>query len=139
MAPVADLTATRIDRWLWAARFAKTRSLAAELINGGRVHLNGVRAKPSKDVHVGDTVEVTVGEQAFTVVVRGIAERRGSATVAQQLYEETDESRALRERRADLRRMAPAPGAGMGARPTKRDRRRIQALRDRREDHPHGG
>jgi len=121
----------RIDRWLWAARFVKTRSLAAEAINGGRVHVNGVRAKPSKEVAAGDTVEVTLGQAQWTVTVLGVSERRGPAAQAQLLYEESAESRERRAREAAQRRMAAPLGAGLGARPTKRDRRRIEALRDR--------
>lgn len=126
-----DADRTRIDRWLWAARFVKTRTLATEVVAGGRAHINGVRAKPSKDVRVGDTVDVTIGQTAWRVVVRGISDKRGSATVAQGLYEETPESRERREQHALARRMAPAPGADLGARPTKRDRRRIEDLRQR--------
>ena len=119
----------RIDKWLWAARFFKTRSLATDAVGGGRVHVNGVRVKPAREVRVSDTVEVTVGDMRWTVVVRGVAERRGSATVAATLYEETDQSRADRERRIAERRLARPPGADLGARPTKQDRRRIEALR----------
>ncbi|MFN8123597.1 MAG: RNA-binding S4 domain-containing protein [Thermoleophilia bacterium] len=121
----------RIDRWLWAARFVKTRSLAAEAINGGRVDVNGVRAKPSKEVGAGDTVEVTIGQSRWTVTVLGVSERRGPASEAQLLYEESEESRERRAREAAQRRMAAPLGAELGARPTKRDRRRIEALRDR--------
>ncbi|HWH15522.1 MAG TPA: RNA-binding S4 domain-containing protein, partial [Miltoncostaeaceae bacterium] len=114
----------RLDRWLWAARFFKTRSLAAEAVQGGRVDVNGTRAKPSKELRVGDRVDLTIGSVAWTVDVRGLSDRRGPAPEAQRLYEETDESRERRERHAAQRRLAPAPGADLGARPTKRDRRR---------------
>lgn len=122
----------RIDRWLWAARFFKTRSLAAEAIQGGRVDVNGTRAKASKEVRVGDTVDVGIGQTTWTVVVRALSDRRGPASVAQTLYEETPESAERRARLAAQRRLAPAPGADLGARPTKRDRRRIESLRGRR-------
>jgi ribosome-associated heat shock protein Hsp15 len=122
----------RIDKWLWAARFFKTRSAATEAVNGGRVHVNDVRAKPAKEVGIGDLVEVTVGQMPWTVVVRGVADKRGSASVAATLYEETEESRANRARRIDDRRFARPVGADLGARPTKRDRRRIEDLRGRR-------
>lgn len=122
----------RIDRWLWAARFFKTRSLAAEAIQGGRVDVNGTRAKASKEVRVGDTVDVGIGQTTWTVVVRALSDRRGPASVAQTLYEETTESAERRARLAAQRRLAPAPGADLGARPTKRDRRRIESLRGRR-------
>ncbi|HET8607187.1 MAG TPA: RNA-binding S4 domain-containing protein [Gaiellaceae bacterium] len=119
----------RIDKWLWAARFFKTRSAATEAVAGGRVHVNGVRAKPSKEVRAGDRLELRAGEQDWTVVVRGLADKRGPASVAAALYEETPESRELRERRALERRLARPFGADLGARPTKQDRRRIEALR----------
>lgn len=123
----------RIDKWLWAARLAKTRPLAVEAVSGGRVELNGARVKPSRDVKPGDTIEITRGEGVRqTVVVRGTAERRGSAAVAQQLYEETPESVAARERHAELRRLtAPPPQFTGGGRPTKRDRRRLEQRRGR--------
>ena len=119
----------RVDKWLWAARFFKTRGLATEAVSGGRVHVNGVRVKPAKEVRPEDTVEVTIGDLRWTVVVRGIADRRGSATVAATLYEETEESRAKREQHVAERRLAHPPGAQSGARPTKQDRRRLEALR----------
>ena len=119
----------RIDRWLWAARFFKTRSLAAEAIQAGHVEINQARAKAAKDVGPGDVIDLTAGEQRWTVVVRDVEERRGPATRARELYEETTESRARRERQRAERRLAPVPGADMGARPTKRDRRRIDRVR----------
>ena len=119
----------RIDRWLWAARFFKTRGAATEAVLGGRVHLDGERTKPAKDVRIGDSLEVTTGDVRRTVVVRGIADKRGPASVAAALYEETPESIALRERRAAERRLARPLGADLGARPTKQDRRRLEALR----------
>lgn len=123
----------RIDKWLWAARFFKTRGAATEAVRGGRVHVNDVRAKPSKEVAVGDVIELTVAEMPWTIVVRGIADKRGSASVAATLYEETADSKAERVRRADDRRFARPVGADLGARPTKRDRRRIEDLRGRRD------
>lgn len=119
----------RIDKWLWAARFFKTRSLAATAVIGGRVHVNGERAKPSKLVHAGDVLEITKGTERFTIAVTQLAERRGSATTAQALYAETDESRASREQHALERRFTRALGADLGARPTKQARRRIEELR----------
>jgi ribosome-associated heat shock protein Hsp15 len=119
----------RVDRWLWAARFYKTRGAATEAVMGGRVHLNAERVKPAKDVRVGDRLEVTIGDIRRTVVVRGLAEKRGSAAVAAALYEETPESVALREQRTAERRLARPLGADLGARPTKQDRRRLDALR----------
>jgi ribosome-associated heat shock protein Hsp15 len=119
----------RIDRWLWAARFFKTRSAATDAVAGGRVHVNGERVKPAKDVRVGDRLVVTAGSERRTVVVRGLAEKRGPASVAAALYEETPDSIELRERRAAERRLARPLGADLGARPTKQDRRRLEALR----------
>ena len=119
----------RIDRWLWAARFYKTRTAATDAVAGGRVHLNGARVKPAKDVRPGDTLDVTIGDTRREVVVVALAERRGPASVAQSLYEETPDSIARREQRAADRRFARPLGADLGARPKKQDRRRLEALR----------
>ncbi len=119
----------RIDKWLWAARFFKSRGLATEAAAGGRVHVNGARVKPAKEVRQGDTVELSVGDVQRTVIVRAVTDKRGPATVAATLYEETADSVAERERRAALRRLARTPGDDLGARPTKRARRRIDAVR----------
>ena len=119
----------RIDKWLWAARFFKTRSLATDAVAGGHVRINGERVKPSKDVRPADVVEVRIGELRWTVVVAGVAERRGPASVAATLYEETPESLAARQRHAAERRLTRPPGADLGPRPTKQDRRRLEALR----------
>jgi ribosome-associated heat shock protein Hsp15 len=122
-------TGVRVDRWLWAARLAKTRPLAAEAVKGGRVEVNGQRVKPSKDVRPGDRLEVTIGQIKRVVVILGTAERRGPATEAALLYEETPESIAARERFAAERRMAAMPAPERGGRPTKRDRRRLDKRR----------
>jgi len=119
----------RIDKWLWAARFFKTRGAATAAVVGGRIHVNGERVKPAKDVRVGDRLVVTAGSDRRTVMVRGLAEKRGPAAVAAALYEETPDSIALREQRAAERRLARPVGADLGARPTKQDRRRLEALR----------
>jgi ribosome-associated heat shock protein Hsp15 len=119
----------RVDRWLWAARFFKTRSAASEAVAGGRVHVNGVRAKAAKDVAIGDMLELTLGTQKRVVRVTGIGERRGSAAVAATLYEETPESIRAREQARLERRLARPLGADLAERPTKRDRRRIETLR----------
>ena len=118
----------RIDKWLWAARFFKTRRAATEAVLGGRVHLNGTRVKPAREVRVADTLEISHGLTHWTVVVAGLAERRGSAQVAASLYDETPESVAARQQRALERRLARPLGADLGGRPTKQDRRRLDAL-----------
>jgi ribosome-associated heat shock protein Hsp15 len=120
---------TRIDKWLWAARFFKTRALASAAVAGGRVHLNGERAKPAKLVRAGDVVDVSRGIERWTVTVVGVTDRRGPATAAQALYEEDEEARARREQHALERRFARTPGDDLGTRPTKQARRRLDALR----------
>ena len=115
----------RLDKWLWAARFFKHRSLATEAVDGGKIQLNGIRVKPAKDVKIGDRVDIQIADGRYTVIVRGIAEKRGSATIAQGLYEETPESIAAREAGHEERRLAATPGADLHGRPTKRDRRQI--------------
>ncbi len=119
----------RIDKWLWAARFFKTRSAATEAVLGGRIHVNDARVKPSKEIRVGDTVVVTVRTVRRTVSVTGLSDRRGSATVAATLYAETAQSIAAREQAALERRLARPVGSDLGARPTKLDRRRLDSLR----------
>ena len=111
------------------ARFFKTRSAATQAVLGGRAHVNGVRVKPSHEVRPGDTVEVTTRAEKRTVDVVGIADRRGSAAVAATLYVETPESINAREQAAIQRRLAAPPGMAFGGRPTKLDRRRLDALR----------
>jgi len=119
----------RLDKWLWAARFAKTRSAATELVLAGHVKVGGERAKPAREVSAGDVIELRLGPTRRVVVVTGIADRRGPARVAATLYEETPESREERERLALERRLARPLGSDLGARPTKQDRRRLEALR----------
>jgi ribosome-associated heat shock protein Hsp15 len=119
----------RIDKWLWAARFFKTRSAATDAVAGGHVQVNGARVKPARDVAVGDRLEIRRGTERWTVHVTGLADRRGPASVAATLYEETPESAAERERHRAERRLTRPLGADLSARPTKRDRRRLDALR----------
>ena len=119
----------RVDKWLWAARFAKTRSAATELVLAGHVKVGGERVKPAREVAAGDVVEVGLGPARRVVVVTGVADRRGPAKVAATLYEETPESQEERERLALERRLARPLGSELGARPTKQDRRRLEALR----------
>lgn len=120
----------RIDKWLWAARFYKTRALAVDEIGKGRVLVNGQPAKPAKEVGPGDRVTVNKGYPPIEVVVEGISRVRGPAPVAAKLYRETDESAEHRARAAEMRRLAPEPSLDyFDGRPTKRDRRILAALR----------
>lgn len=122
----------RIDKWLWAARFYKTRSLAVEEISKGRVHVNDQEAKPAREVKTGDIVALRQGQVTRTLRVRGISSQRGAAPVAQQLYEETLESIRLREAAAEQRRLNNDPAAAHDhGRPTKRDRRDIDKANDK--------
>jgi ribosome-associated heat shock protein Hsp15 len=122
----------RIDKWLWAARFFKTRGAATEAVLGGHVRLNGERVKPAKEVARGDTVDVRVGDVRWTVEVTGVADKRGPARVAATLYRETPESATAREERRLEHKLSRPLGADLGARPSKRDRRRIEEFRRRR-------
>jgi len=121
----------RIDKWLWAARFYKTRSLAAEAVAGGKIALNGERPKRAKLVGAGDTVTIRQGAYTHTVVVRDVSERRGPAAEAALLYEETASSRAAREAMAIQLKAASAAFGPSPGRPTKRDRRDIERWKDR--------
>ena len=123
----------RVDKWLWAARFFKTRSLAADAIGGGKVLVGGERVKPAKLLQVGDEVRLRMGPYEHVVIVRAVSERRGPASVAATLYEETAQSEAARVKLAEQLRMAPAAFVYEDkGRPTKRDRREIERLRDER-------
>ena len=117
----------RIDKWLWAARFYKTRSLATEEIDKGRVRINDLEVKPAKEVKAGDRVALRQGSVTRTLVVRGISDKRGGAPQAQLLYEETEASVKLREQLAEQQRLEPANSQEHG-RPTKRDRRSIDKV-----------
>lgn len=121
----------RLDKWLWAARFFKTRSLASEAVDGGHVEVNGDRAKPAKQIREGDELRIRQNQNTYVVHVRGLSERRGPASEAHLLYEETAASRQERERLAEQRRLAPAPAYEEGGRPTKRDRRDISRVKRR--------
>lgn len=125
------LAAMRLDKWLWCARFYKTRSLCAEEIGKGRVMVNGQLAKPSRDVRPGDTLVMRQGPVQRTVTVRALSGMRGPAPAAQLLYEETPDSVAARAAAAELRRLAPEPADTLqDGRPTKRDRRTIDQAHD---------
>jgi len=118
----------RLDKWLWAARFFKTRSLACEAVDRGRVTVNGDRAKPARNVRVGDVLEIDNGSDQWEVDVMNLSDVRGPATVARNLYEETDVSVARRAAVAEHRRLYREPSAHIKGRPTKRDRRDLDKL-----------
>lgn len=125
---MSDLAQLRIDKWLWAARFFKTRSLAAQAVGSHKVKWNGDHAKASREVKAGDELEITIGEQRYVVIVSGISDQRRPATEARLLYEETAQSLAQRTQQQELRRLAPMPGANLKRRPTKRDGRLIRGI-----------
>ncbi|MFL6672154.1 MAG: RNA-binding S4 domain-containing protein [Massilia sp.] len=115
----------RIDKWLWAARFFKTRSLAAEAVDRGRVRIGGEPVKPARAVKINDKITIDNGSDRWEVVVLGISGTRGAAPVARMLYRETEESIARRDNDQEARRLFPEPGSSIKGRPTKRDRRAI--------------
>ena len=121
----------RVDRWVWTARWFKTRALATRAVTGGKVRLNGRRVKPAADLRAGDELEIVRGPYTFVVAVRGLAERRASAKEAALLYEETDESREAREIRRIQMRDVPVPSYEGRGRPTKRERRKLERARRR--------
>jgi len=120
----------RLDKWLWAARFFKTRSLATQAIEQGRVKLNGDRVKPAREIKPHDRLSVQVGDVVWTLIVRMLSMQRGPAPVAQQLYEEDPDSLARRQQQVAERKRAVSPAAGIKGRPTKRDRRQIHRFTD---------
>jgi len=124
----ADTAKFRIDKWLWAARFFKTRSLAAQAVEGGKVRLNQQRIKPAKELHVGDTLEIQIGNEAWEVTVQGLSVRRGPAEEARALYQESAASQEQRLVQREQRSFQNEPAAQIHGRPTKRDRRRLGRL-----------
>ena len=126
----ADQDAVRLDKWLWAARFYKTRSLAAQAVAGGKIEVNGERAKRSKPLHPGDEVRVRQGAFEYRVLVRVVSGSRGPASVAATLYDETPASRKARETLAVQMKMARVPKFEGKGRPTKRDRRELERFRN---------
>ncbi len=116
----------RIDKWLWAARFFKTRSLASQAVNGGKVHLNGSRVKSSRPVNTGDRLLITKGELEFEITILAVNKYRRPAPEARLLYEESEESIKARQEKADLRRMFHAGQKSPSGKPDKRDRRKIR-------------
>ena len=117
----------RLDKWLWAARFFKTRSLAQQAIAAGRVKVNEERIKPAHDLKAGDSLSVRVGDYEWHLAVKALSERRGPAVQARLLYEETEASRAERQRLMDIRRFSPEPAKSIKGRPTKKDRRELDS------------
>lgn len=120
----------RIDKWLWAARFYKTRSQATEAIHAGHIKLNGHTVKPARELRPGDTLDLAIGNVQWTILVRDLNEQRRPACEAQQLYEETPESNARRAAEKDAHRLAPAPGSNLRGRPTKKARRQIRGFNE---------
>ncbi|MCC4117878.1 RNA-binding S4 domain-containing protein [Aromatoleum toluclasticum] len=120
----------RIDKWLWAARFFKTRSLANQAIEGGHVKLNGQTVKPARELRIGDSLDIVAGGAQWTVIVRGLNEQRRPAVEAQQLYEETPESSTRRAAEKEERRLAPVPGSDLHGRPTKKARRQMRGFNE---------
>lgn len=120
----------RLDKWLWAARFFKTRSLATDAVDGGKVKLNGAAAKPAKEIKTGDRLQIRAGEQDWEVIVQGENEQRRPASEAQLLYQETPESLQRRTEVAELRKLAPMPIPEQKGRSTKRDRRQLGRFRE---------
>ena len=118
-------SSVRLDKWLWAARFFKTRSVAREAVSGGKVHLNGNRAKPGRTINIGDELRIQRGEEEFVITIAEPSSRRGPATVARTLYEESDESRIKREKLAEERKLERQQNPVPERRPDKRQRRRV--------------
>lgn len=123
----------RLDKWLWAARFYKTRGLSADAIESGKIEVNGERAKRSRLVQAGDQIRIRIGPYEHVVAVRGVSDRRGSAPIAQKLYEEEAESRKAREAMAAHVRAMNASAGYESGRPTKKDRRDIERVRRRND------
>lgn len=124
-----ELCAVRIDKWLWAARFFKTRSLATDAVDGGRVQINSSRVKPAKDVKIGDRVDLSIGDLHWELMVEGLSEKRGPAPEARKLYTETEASQMRRQKAVEERHLRVEPAADLQGRPTKRDRRSIDRWR----------
>lgn len=122
--------AVRLDKWLWAARFFKTRSVAQQAVEGGKVRVNGERVKPAKDLRVGDELVIQIGNAEWTIRVEQLSDKRGPATVARTLYAEDEASRIRREEQTALRKFAADPAQDIHGRPTKRERRQLDRWRD---------
>jgi ribosome-associated heat shock protein Hsp15 len=131
MAETQPLAGMRLDKWLWAARFFKTRQLACEAINGGKVHLDGQRTKPGKEIRVGSRLNIHKDSLAWELVVTALARQRRPAPEAASLYEESEQSRLRREQQTEERRQLRAAGAAPHGRPSKKDRRDIERFLDK--------
>ena len=125
---MSDSGRMRIDKWLWVARFFKTRSLAAQAIASHKIRCNSDHVKPARDLKVGDELEITVGQTVFVVIVLGMAEQRRPAPEARLLYQETPESEARRVHEQEMRKLAPVPGSDLKGRPTKREGRLMRRV-----------
>lgn len=130
MADAGSAARQRIDKWLWAARFFKTRSLAAAAVDGGRIKWNGQHVKPARELAPGDELDIVAGELHWTVIVRGLNLQRRPAPEARLLYEETAASAARRLQQQEIRRLAPMPGADLKGRPTKKAGRLIRGFNE---------
>ena len=130
LADKTTLERMRIDKWLWAARFYKTRSLATAAINAGHIKLNGSTVKPARELRCGDTLELAIGDAHWTVLVCGLNEQRRPAPEAQLLYAETSERSARRAAEKEAHRLAPTPGSDLHGRPTKKARRQIRGFNE---------
>ena len=130
MSAADPLFTLRIDKWLWAARFYKTRSLATAAIHAGHVKLNGSTVKPARDLRPGDTLELAIGDAPWTIEVLGLNDQRRPASEAQRLYAETAQSSARRAALKEAQRLAPTPGSDLRGRPTKKARRQIRGFND---------
>ena len=119
------MSGLRVDKWLWAARFFKTRSLASEAISGGKVKVNGAPIKPAREIKVADRLDIANSETRWEVIVKALSDKRGPAPEARLLYEETPDSIAAREAARDSRQFVQDPAADIHGRPTKRDRRQL--------------
>ncbi|MFZ4536689.1 RNA-binding S4 domain-containing protein [Propionivibrio sp.] len=125
-----SLTSLRIDKWLWVARFYKTRSLATQAIHAGHIKLNGATVKPAREVRPGDMLDLAIGDVLWKIQVRGLNDQRRPASEAQQLYAETPESSARRAAAKEAHRLAPTPGSDLHGRPTKKARRQIRGFNE---------